>query len=210
MSFEVLLLFIPASFVLNLSPGPNNLLAMSNGVRYGFFPAILGGFGRLAAFITMIALTSVGLGAVLSTSETVFYIIKWFGTAYLMYLGIKIWFRPLNSEVKKSTTINSKESVIELARQEFLIAIGNPKAILIFTAFFPQFMNSTSPVLPQFLVIGTSFLILEYFAICVYSFVGTQFGFVKNSTRGQKVINRFSGGVLIGSGALLALVDRNK
>ena len=210
MSLEVLLLFIPASFVLNLSPGPNNILAMSNGVRYGFIPAILGGIGRIIAFIIMITLTSVGLGVVLSTSETLFYVIKWFGTAYLIYLGIKIWWQPVDPETGKNVFSVSKKSFTDLAKQEFLIAIGNPKAILIFTAFFPQFMVSTCPVLPQFLVVGLSFLFLEYVAICVYSFIGKQFGFMTNSTRGKRLINRFSGGVLVGSGALLALVDRNK
>ena len=91
MPWEVWLVFVPASFALNMAPGPNNLLAMSNGVRFGFGRAVMAGSGRLIAFAAMITLTALGLGAVLAASELAFHIIKWCGAAYLVYLGIRLW-----------------------------------------------------------------------------------------------------------------------
>ena len=208
MLLEIWILFLPASFVLNMAPGPNNLLAMSNGVRFGFLPSILGGLGRIFAFSIMITLTAIGLGAVLSTSELAFSVVKWFGTAYLIYLGVRIWRQPVSLENEPEGLPSKKSSPLQLARQEFFIAIGNPKAILIFTAFFPQFMSPVSPVLPQLVTIGSSFLVLEFTAISIYALLGKQLGSVTNSAKGKRLFNRFSGGMLIGSGSMLALLSR--
>lgn len=83
-SLPTLILFIPACFALNMAPGPNNLLSVSNSTRYGFRTSCLAGFGRLLAFAGMIALASAGLAVVLQTSELLFYGIKILGAAYLI------------------------------------------------------------------------------------------------------------------------------
>ena len=129
MSFEVLMIFIPASFALNLSPGPNNILAMNNGVRYGFW-------------------------------------------------------------------------------QKFTVAIGNPKAILILTAFFPQFMTPEFPSFLQFIIMGAAFLMLETIAIYIYAISGRQLGSFIQSIPGRRLFNRISGGILVGAGTLLAMTKR--
>ncbi len=207
MSFDILMIFIPASFTLNMSPGPNNILAMNNGVRFGFFQSLIAGGGRIFAFILMIGLTAVGLSALLTTSEFVFHLIKYLGAFYLIYLGIKIWRSPV--DVKHDLPIDKQTNALsQLIRQEFLVAIGNPKAILIFTAFFPQFMTPELPSFPQFAVIGGTFLTLETIAIGIYAISGRQLGAFIQSNPGRRLLNRLSGGILMGAGAILAMTKR--
>ncbi|PMZ55298.1 lysine transporter LysE, partial [Pseudomonas sp. GW247-3R2A] len=91
MDLATLTLFIPACFALNMAPGPNNLLSVSNSTRYGYRISCVAGIGRLLAFAGMIALASAGLAVVLQTSELLFYGIKIVGAAYLFYLAWQLW-----------------------------------------------------------------------------------------------------------------------
>ncbi len=209
MPWEIWLVFVPASFALNMAPGPNNLLAMSNGVRFGFGRAVLAGGGRLAAFAVMIALTALGLGALLAASELAFHVIKWCGAAYLVYLGIRLWRTRPDPTFAAAADARPATALKELARQEFLIAAGNPKAILIFTAFFPQFLQSDASALPQFAVMGATFLMLEVAALTLYAVSGRQLAFLTRTESGQRLINRVSGGMLVGAGVLLAASRRS-
>ncbi len=126
MDLSTLILFIPACFALNMAPGPNNLLSVSNSTRYGFRVSCLAGLGRLLAFAGMIALASAGLAVVLQTSELLFHAIKILGAGYLIYLAIQLWRASPDAEVKTEST---RANLPALARQEFLVAAGNPKAI---------------------------------------------------------------------------------
>ena len=135
---STLAVFIPACFALNMAPGPNNLLSISNASRCGFISACWGGSGRLLAFAIMIALAAVGLTAVLHTSELLFHAIKIVGAAYLFYLAVQLWRAAPEAE---GGTVFASRGLGALARQEFLVAIGTPKAILLFTAFLPQYVD---------------------------------------------------------------------
>jgi threonine/homoserine/homoserine lactone efflux protein len=170
MSTETLLLFLPACFALNMAPGPNNLLSVSNAARFGFLTAVLAGIGRLIAFFGMITLSASGLAIVLATSEVIFYFVKLIGALYLFYLAIQLW----RSEPDSAATAGFAEGhLLQLVRQEFFVAAGNPKAILIFTAFLPQFLNPTQQISSQFLFLGAIFLALEWVAIAAYAFMGS-------------------------------------
>ena len=147
MDLATLTLFLPACFALNMAPGPNNLLSVSNATRYGYRTSCLAGIGRLLAFAGMIALASAGVAVVLQTSEWLFYGIKIVGAAYLLYLAWQLW--TADPQVETATK-RPEAGLLALARQEFLVAAGNPKAILIFTAFLPQFVDPSKAVTPQF------------------------------------------------------------
>ncbi len=204
MALTTWLLFVPACFAINMAPGPNNLLSVSNAARFGLAQTLLGGLGRLLAFAVMIIVTALGLGAVLTASELAFHIIKWGGAAYLLYLGIKIWRAPVDAVHFTAPAT----SALALMRQEFLIAADNPKAILTFTAFFPQFIDRNANALPQFAVMGSTFLLLEVVSISIYAMGGRQIAAIMRTARGMQLINRISGGALCGAGALLATTQR--
>jgi len=198
-------LFIPACFALNMAPGPNNLLAFTNAARFGFIHALVGGSGRLVAFALMVTLVAVGLGALLATSETAFLMVKWCGAAYLIYVGIKlVRSRPATAAAQEHVIANRTQ----LMRQEFLFAAGNPKAIAIFTAFFPQFIEPSTAAFPQLLAMGGVFLALELVAIGIYSFGGTVARSLLNSVSVLTWLNKGVGAFLVGSGVSLALSSR--
>ncbi len=208
MTLETWLLFVPAAFALNLAPGPNNLLAMSNSARFGLGRAVIAGSGRLVAFAAMIALTAVGLGMVLATSELAFQVIKWVGAGYLIYLGIKLWRAPVDTD-QGPQTLGASAPLRALMRQEGLVAAGNPKAILIFTAFFPQFIAPGETALTAFTLMGATFLVLELIALAIYAVAGRQLGQAMRSARGRRLFNRVSGG-LIGAAGVALLFSRRE
>ncbi|MEZ8345599.1 LysE family translocator [Vibrio splendidus] len=163
-----LLLFIPACFALNMTPGPNNLLSMNNARCYGFQAAFVAGLGRILAFSGMIALAASGLAVVLYTSETLFFLIKLFGAMYLLWIAFNLW----RSQASPVADVEKNKNWFALVKQEFALAAGNPKAILIFTAFLPQFVDVSANVNTQFFVLGSTFLVLEMLAISIYAAFG--------------------------------------
>lgn len=163
-----LLLFIPACFALNMTPGPNNLLSMNNARCYGFKAAFIAGLGRIFAFSGMIALAASGLAVVLYTSETLFFLIKLFGAMYLLWIALNLW----RSQASPVVGIERNINWFGLVKQEFALAAGNPKAILIFTAFLPQFVDVSANVNTQFFILGSTFLVLELLAISIYAAFG--------------------------------------
>lgn len=203
-------LFLPACFAINMALGPNNVLSISNGARNGARCAILAAFGRLLAFAAMIFIAGLGLGALLLASETLFTLIKFAGAAYLVWIGIKL-FRlrspMLSRPPADSTGDGSSHQVYRLAKQEFLVAVGNPKAILVFTAFFPQFVDRNAYA-TSFLILGATFLVLELVAIAIYAVIGARIGVLTNGARGFRWFNRVSGSIMIGFGLLLGFLRR--
>lgn len=205
MDLATLALFVPACFALNMAPGPNNLLSISNATRYGFRLACSAGAGRLLAFGGMIALASFGLAAVLHTSELLFHAIKALGAAYLFYLAFQLWRAAPGAE---GGTAAPAAGLAQLARQEFLVAAGNPKAILIFTAFLPQFVDPAQAMAPQFAVLGLLFLLLEMAAIAMYCWMGTRLRGWFARPRGKRIFNRGCAGLLASAGLGLLLSRR--
>ena len=163
------LIFIPACFALNLAFGPNNLLAMTHGAGHGVLFAQKAALGRLLVFIPMIAVSALGLGLVLATSAALFTAVKIVGALYLIWLGIKIWRRAKSQDDME--TRRAPLSGRAAFRAEALLAISNPKAILIFAAFFPQFV-STEAYWQSYALLGACFLLLEAMAVFVYAVAG--------------------------------------
>ena len=203
MSLNALLLFIPACFALNVAFGPNNLLSLTNGARGGIGFAVTAGIGRLVAFVPMMAVSAAGLGLILATSAVVFQIVKLLGAAYLIWLGIRLLLSA--SKAAARTEAGAPPALRAAFREECLVALGNPKAILIFTAFLPQFIDP-SVYWQSFAVISVLFLCLEVLAIALYALLG------RLVVRGAAVrlvwLTRASGVAMITFGSLLAVSRR--
>lgn len=205
MDLATLSLFLPACFALNMAPGPNNLLSVSNATRYGYRRACVAGIGRLLAFAGMIALAAAGLAVVLQTSELLFYGIKIVGAGYLLYLAWQLWRANPAAEDAVAAPANG---LLALARQEFLVAAGNPKAILIFTAFLPQFVDPTRAITPQFMLLGVLFLLLEWIAISAYAYMGLHMRRWFAEPRGKRIFNRCCAGLLSAAASALLMAKR--
>ncbi|GGX93278.1 lysine transporter LysE [Litchfieldella qijiaojingensis] len=205
MNMMTLLLFVPACFALNMAPGPNNLMSMSNAKHYGVRTACLAGIGRLMAFVIMIVLAASGLATVLHASEQLFFIVKVVGACYLFWLAFQLWI----ADASKGDMAPMKNmKLFGLARQEFLLAAGNPKAILIFTAFLPQFVEPAGNVAWQFFVLGALFLILEWVAIAAYACFGAFLRHWFSRPAMRQLFNRCCAGLLASAGVGLLVARR--
>lgn len=205
MNLTTLLLFIPACFALNMAPGPNNLLSLTNAKRYGIKTACLAGVGRLVAFVGMITLAATGLATILYTSEKIFLVIKVVGGVYLLWLAYQLWGADTAEEANNEA---KRLSFFGLARQEFLLAAGNPKAILIFTAFLPQFVEPAGNVGQQFLILGALFLLLEWVAIAGYAYAGSFLGNWFSQPKRRQLFNRLCAALLASAGIGLLLAKK--
>ncbi|HZH11061.1 MAG TPA: LysE family translocator [Microvirga sp.] len=205
MTWGALLLFIPACFALNMAFGPNNLLSLTYGLQDGVRIAVMASTGRLVAFAIMIALTALGVGAVLAASEIAFTILKGLGAAYLVWLGIRILRG--SASVKTPSASSGQRPLKALAMQEFWTAIGNPKAILIFTAFLPQFIEPGAYWL-SFSILGAAFLVLEVVAVLLYAVLGSHLNRLGRNRNLFAGLNKLSGMTMIGFGVALLLTRR--
>jgi threonine/homoserine/homoserine lactone efflux protein len=188
-----------------MAPGPNNLLSMANAKHYGVRVACYAGIGRLVAFAGMITLAATGLATVLYTSEKLFFIIKVAGGLYLLWLAFQLWVADPSDSGNEAL---GDMSLFQLARQEFLLAAGNPKAILIFTAFLPQFVDPSGHIGLQFLILGVLFLILEWVAIAGYAYFGKVLGHWFSRPSMRRLFNRLCSGLLGSAGIGLLLARR--
>ena len=200
---DLWLLFAPACFALNAAPGPNNVTAFVAGARMPLGAALLASIGRLPAFMILIAVTAVGLGAALAASATAFWLIKILGAVYLIYIGVKMWRAPAAAFEDSASA-----GAWRLAKRDFWVAIGNPKAIAIFTAFFPQFVDIAQPIEPQILQLGAVFLALEALAASLYVIAGRLLRGAVGRFGGFGLLQKGVGGFLVMSGVSLAASSR--
>ncbi|MFY0596572.1 MAG: LysE family translocator [Cognatishimia sp.] len=198
-----LAIFIPACFAINLAFGPNNLLAITHGAQAGTGFALRAGMGRILAFAPMIAISAIGLGVILSASALVFTAIKILGAAYLVWLGIKLLRASASADLSdlKPGSLEFRSAF----RSEMLVAVGNPKAILVFAAFFPQFVAVESYA-QSYLILGGLFLAMEVVALMIYAIVG-RFA-ARAASQRLHWFQRASGFGMIGFGLLLLLTPK--
>lgn len=206
MTFESWAVFVPAAFALSLYPGPNNLLALSHGARFGTATALVAAAGRFPPFALFVLGAAIGLGTLITTSATLFTAFKILGAAYLVWLG---W-RMLRAGDGLDGTLEAGPGarLPALLRREFLTAITNPKAMLVFTAFLAPFVDPSEPAFGQFVLLGAAALVLEVAAVVIYAVAGERLGGFARSRGLLGAVNKASGGLLIAAGALLAVASR--
>jgi len=207
MSFDAWLLFAAAVLVLTLTPGPAVLMCVTNGVNHGARRTLASALGSITAVLGIMACSAVGLGAVLAASETMFHAIKWLGAAYLVYIGITT-FRSSTSSFDVPEQAGGAGTVRALYLQGLLVGASNPKALLFFTAFFPQFIDPLAPRLPQFLAMGATFVVCELTCLMVYATFAARLAPWLRERGRARIFNRVSGATFVGAGFLLATIRR--
>jgi len=203
MPLSLYLGFITATIVLMLIPGPNVSLIVANSIAYGTRYGLLTLAGTSAAIVLQLGLTVLGLTALLGALATWFAWLRWLGVVYLLWLGIRQWRAP---SLDLTRTRPQPRSVRAIALRGFLISLTNPKTLLFFGAFFPQFIAPERPIGPQLTLLCGSFLLV---AVTLDSGWALAAGRARGvlAMRG-KLRNRLSGGFLIGAGVGLALAHR--
>ena len=159
MSLDTWLIYLLAATGLSLSPGPNGLLALTHGALHGRRKALFTIFGGALGFVVVIALSMFGIGALLKASLHWLTVLQWVGCAYLVWLGIQVWRSPpIGLDLPDGMPPRSGASMF---RQGALSALTNPKALLFFAAFLPQFIDPARSLWLQFLIMAGTFALVE-------------------------------------------------
>ena len=205
MSTELWLAFVAASSVMLIIPGPTILTVISYFVSHGKSAKIPLVAAVALGDSTALVLSLLGLGALLATSAAWFTAIKWAGGLYLLYLGIKL----LRAGVSPTTmeSQNVLDSGWSLFANTWLVTALNPKGIIFFVAFLPQFISAGEPVAPQLWILSTTFVVLATVNASLYTiFAGTARKLLA-SQRAQRRFN-FVGGSLLSGAGVWALTAR--
>lgn len=207
MSLNAWLLYVATVFFVSATPGPNMLLAMTHGIRYGVRHTLPTLAGLLLALGIIMCGSALGLGALLATSELLFSVVKYAGAAYLVWLGIKTWRAPANP-LQESTAAAVIDTAWQRFRTGFLVAMSNPKAFVFFTALFPQFMNAQADQSVQLAILAATFFVIESTWQIVYATGGAKLKSWLNTPLRLQWLNRFAGGSFAVAGVALTSVSR--
>ena len=181
------------------------LLALTHGMKYGARRTTVSALGNLSVTLLQAAISIAGLGAILLASEGLFNFIKWAGAVYLVYMGISIWRSPNMSVSEKTNSSHPpKVSLRKMYLQAAFVTAGNPKAIVFFTAVFPQFIDPNVAYIPQCgMLMGTGGVI-AFGCFMIYAIGGQNIMTLFSKATVGKYFNKIIGGTFIGAGTGLA------
>ncbi|TFW05791.1 LysE family translocator [Oxalobacteraceae bacterium OM1] len=201
MQFNTWLIFLLTAIGLSLSPGPNSLLVITHGALHGSRRTLFTIAGGVFGFIVIIALCMFGIGALIKSSIVWLTVLKWVGGAYLVWLGIQVWRSP--PIVVAVGAEAATASGWSLFRQGFLSAATNPKGLLFFSAFLPQFIDPHRSLVPQFAAVAATYSATEFLA--EYAMASAANWVRPWLERVGRRFNRTCGGIFVAVGAVLPL-----
>jgi len=203
MSFEVWLAFIVASSVLTLIPGPCVLLVVTQALTRGMSSALLCILGDIVGGVVLMVLSLLGVGAILATSATLFTIFKWLGIIYMAYLGVC---QVIEAKKNKTQTENqnTQSPSVNSFNAGFLASLLNPKAIIFYMAFLPQFMDPQGDTLLQFSILIITSSIVVGFILAGYALIASRTRKAFQSERSKKYFGYSGASFLIGSSVFMA------
>ena len=199
--------FVLASAIILVIPGPTIILVIGQSMTHGPRSVIPLVSGVLLGDLTAMTCSLLGLGAILSTSALLFSVFKIIGALYLVYLGIRMWLlKPGDFSINHGAADITASA---LFKRSFVVTALNPKSIAFFVAFFPQFINYQEPVIPQMVLLGSSFLILAGINGALYALFGGSICSVIGKQGVRKWINRSGGAALVGAGIFTATLKQS-
>lgn len=199
MELHAWLLYLVTAIGLSLSPGPNGLLALTHGALHGRRKTVFTVLGGSVGFVTIIALSMFGIGALLRASLLWLTVLKLAGGLYLIWLGVQVWRAPpIGVGAAQAAQPRSGWS---LFRQGALSALSNPKGILFFAAFLPQFIDPARSLVVQFLIMAGTFALVEFVTEMLIASAAHRLS--AWLARVGRSFNRVCGGVFVAIGALL-------
>ncbi len=211
MDFQLWLAFVAASTALLLIPGPTVLLVLSYAVTQGRKIALTTALGvALGDFIAMSA-SLAGLGALVLASAKLFVVIKWIGAAYLIWLGWKLLRSAKDSSdiATDSHTTSPAEKPPSIFWHAAAVTALNPKSIVFFIAFVPQFVDPAAALLPQFAILIATFVLLAAVNALAYALLGDGLGRKLTGPAALRWLKRAGGGALVVMGLSTAAFVRS-
>jgi threonine/homoserine/homoserine lactone efflux protein len=204
MNLEFWLLYVSVVFMASIIPGPSMLLALTHGIKYGYKRSIVTALGNTTASIIQAIIAISGLSIIFTTSGILFEVIRYAGAIYLIYIGIMLFKTPSKDMLSTNDIDTNSSSIYSMFSQAFFIAIGNPKAIIFFTALFPQFISSDGTPLFQYILMTTALGVIAFVCMMIYSIAGAKATtFLRTSIIG-KYLNKITGGIFVSAGCAVA------
>lgn len=203
MTLETWLVYVLTVLALMSTPGPSQLLMLSNSGTHGFRRATATAVGDLSANALQMLAAGFGLAAVIAASATALMVIKWAGVFYLIWLGLRM-IRKAKPDDPALDQTSKRASFGNLWMQGFITSAANPKAVVFFAALFPQFVTADAAFWPQFLILSLTYIVMDGTFLSAY---GISASWIAKRFRGaaRVWIERIGGGFMIGAAVLLGL-----
>ncbi|MEG0677417.1 MAG: LysE family translocator, partial [Comamonas sp.] len=203
MDLHALLAFTLVAAIAIASPGPATLMAINNSLAYGSRATVWSSLGNASGLFCLSAAAMLGLGALLASSEWLFNAVKIMGAGYLFYLGAKQLLKktPMLTPDVQADGKSGTPSRLKLYKSAFLTAATNPKATMFFTALFPQFIDQSAALLPQFLILTAIFMGLSLSSLTLYAALASRAKGVLTRPAFSRWVSRIVGSTFIGFGA---------
>ena len=205
MSWSVWFALVGAAVLISLTPGAGAINTMTNSIGVGWTRSIWGILGQQLALLVHIAVVAAGVGVLVAESHVLFEVIRYAGAAYLVYLGVR-------QLLARPEAVDAEAPVVRLTawqmfRQGVLVNLTNPKAVVFFLAFTPQFIRPSRPVLPQYGVLAATVVVVDVLVMWfVFAVAARGLRRMTRTPSGQRRLNRIFGGLFVGVGVLLASV----
>ncbi|PQZ61119.1 MULTISPECIES: LysE family transporter [unclassified Microbacterium] len=208
MSLAVWFSLLTASVVISFTPGAGAINTMSNAMNQGWRRSIWGIIGQQIALIVHVAIVAAGVGLLVSRSEVLFNGIRYAGAAYLVFLGIRlILTKPAVVDDDVPVPVDSRESHWSMIRRGFWVNLLNPKAIVFFLAFIPQFIRLDEPPIPQYLTLVGTVIVVDVIVMWgFFAAAARPFRRLTRTARGQRILNTVFGALFIVVAGILVLL----
>lgn len=206
MSLDHWLAFAAASAILLAIPGPTVLLVISYALGHGRKPAAAIVAGVALGDLSAMTASMLGLGAILAASAAILTALRWIGGAYLVYLGIRLWRAPIETAQTETAQAQTKAQARprRMFAHSYAVTALNPKSIVFFIAFVPQFLDAAQPFWPQVVTLEATFVTLAALNATLFALLAAAARQKLRRPQVQRIVNRTGGSLLIGAGILAA------
>lgn len=205
MHASTLAMYMTAALAGALIPGPTSLLALANGISGNWRVVLAGMCGAAISDLIVIAAVGIGLGALLAASASLFLIIKSIGVLYLGWLALQLWkSQPLGVDKVQAAI---EPGAARVFFRSFGVALTNPKVLLFFSAFLPQFVDTSAPLAPQYAILAIASAGIDVVVMTLYATGGVHAARLLTAT-GLRRLNRTCALIMASLAGFLALYRR--
>ena len=206
MSFQIWLAYMLACWVISISPGAGAIASMSSGLNYGFKYGYWNALGLQLALLVQIGIVAAGAGVLFATTPWAFWVVKWFGVSYLLYLAYMQWHAPIQMiEIQQDLRPKSRSKLVLYG---FLVNMSNPKAIVFLLAVLPQFLDLSKPQWIQYVIMAVTMITIDLIVMAGYTGLASKVLRLLKSPQQQKYMNRTFAVLFACAASLLSLVHQ--
>lgn len=207
MSLETWILYVTTIFIVILIPGPLSLFMVTNSLSYGIKKTAPAFFGGICASSLYLVASATGLGALIIASESLFSMLKLIGAAYLVYLGVTTWIAAKHAQgteidIADEQQVNKKA----MFSKAFLLGASNPKDLLFFIAFLPQFISAQAPLFDQLVVVVSTWIVVDLICKLIYGSSASLLKPILTTAKNKMRFDKTIGGIFVAAGASAAMI----